>query len=196
MTNAYMTPTTELEAVNAMLATIGESPVNTLVNLSADDAIVAHDTLIEITRAVLTEGWHFNTEADFPLIPEIGTGEIRLPLNCISCDVEPAYRDVDVVQRGRRLYDRKTHSYRFDRMLRAEMLVLLSFEELPEAARQYCYIRAARVFQERAVGSELLTSFTAREEARARMVLERSDALQSDANMLTGNDRIRRIIRR
>ena len=57
MTNAN---TTELEAVNSMLATIGEAPVNSITGTLPLDASLAKNTLNEINREVQSAGWHFN----------------------------------------------------------------------------------------------------------------------------------------
>jgi hypothetical protein len=57
-----LAPTTELEAVNTMLNTIGEAPVNTLVNMTSVDASSALSILNSVNREVQSQGWFFNTE--------------------------------------------------------------------------------------------------------------------------------------
>ena len=47
-----MTATTELEAVNIMLAAIGESPVNTLTGTLPVDVKLAQTTLEEVNKEV------------------------------------------------------------------------------------------------------------------------------------------------
>ena len=56
--------TTELEAINIMLAAIGEAPINTLVGTLPVDARIAQSTLSEVNKSVQSEGWSFNTEID------------------------------------------------------------------------------------------------------------------------------------
>ena len=59
-TPTYAT-STELDAVNSVLMSVGESPVNTLSTQSPEVSI-AQNTLRQIAREVLAEGWVFNTE--------------------------------------------------------------------------------------------------------------------------------------
>ena len=56
-----MTTTTKLMAVNTILSTVGEAPVNNLTAVTADVRI-AESVLDEVSREVQSAGWHFNTE--------------------------------------------------------------------------------------------------------------------------------------
>jgi hypothetical protein len=63
-----MALTTKLEAVNIMISVIGESPVNTLSGTSVPVTVTqAVHALDETSKAIQSEGWHFNTEYDYPL---------------------------------------------------------------------------------------------------------------------------------
>ena len=55
------TRTTELEAVNTILSTIGEAHINTLTGSLPVDGTTAKNVLSEINREVQSAGWHFNT---------------------------------------------------------------------------------------------------------------------------------------
>jgi hypothetical protein len=61
--------TTELEAVNAMLASIGEAPIDSLDGATQSDVQTAINILRDTTREVQTEGWRFNTEFGFEIAP-------------------------------------------------------------------------------------------------------------------------------
>jgi hypothetical protein len=156
---------TELEAVNVMLSVIGEAPVNTLEGAATVDVIQAKAILSQVSREVQSVGWHFNTEREYPLLPDVN-GEIILASNMVlvDADTEP---DVDVAQRGNKLYDRKNHTFQFKKTLKAEVIYLLGFEDLPQVARQFIVIRAARIFQDRMVGSDTLHGFSAEDEKKA-----------------------------
>lgn len=65
-----LTQTTELEAINAMLASIGEAPVDTLDNATQADIAMAVSILRNTTREVQSMGWRFNTEFGFQLAPD------------------------------------------------------------------------------------------------------------------------------
>ena len=57
---------TELDAVNSILMSVGETPVNTLTVQSPEVAI-AQKTLRQICREVQAEGWSYNTENEYPI---------------------------------------------------------------------------------------------------------------------------------
>jgi hypothetical protein len=190
--------TTELDAINIMLGTIGESPINSLdAATGVVDAVTARAILAEVSVQVQEEGWHFNTEYEFELTPELTSKEIYVPPNVIEADASKYDRnDIDVAIRGNRLYDRKNKTYQFERPIKADLTVLLEFNELPQAARHYITIRSARVFQQRVVGSDTLGSFTEADEARALRAMRRYEARTADYNILTGNYSVMRIIDR
>lgn len=191
-----VTPTTELEAVNLMLDAIGESPINSLGNSAVVDAVKAQAVLSEVSRAVQQKGWHFNTEKEYELVPTVFDKEIQLPGNCLRVDTVGPDKWIDVVQRGTRLYDRRKHTYKFEKSLKVDMVVLLPFEELPEAARYYIAVRAARVFQARTVGSESLYQFTAQDEQLALVDLKKAEGVTADHNMFTGSWSVAKMLQR
>lgn len=187
---------TELEAINIMLSTIGETPVNTLVGADAQvDTQTAVQILREITVAVQQRGWNFNTEVNWPLTPD-GSGFLQVPTNAIQVEPYGVSEYVDATVRGSRMYNRETRSYVWTSGLTVKMIVLLDYTEIPEAARNYITIRAARVFQQRILGSETLGSFTARDELFALSALKKLDSNNADYNILSGSWSVARILLR
>lgn len=183
-----LTPTTELEAVNILLGTVLEAPVNTLLGTTSADAQRAIAVLSEVSREIQQDGYNFNSEKGYTLAPDAFTGEIPLPLNCLNVDSVQQDAGIDVVARGKRLYDRVKHTYRFDRSITVDMTVLLPFDELPEAVRRYITIRAARVFQKRTLGDGSLDAFTAQDEALAWRSFRRVVGRNSDHNIFNAPD--------
>lgn len=190
--------TSELDAVNIMLGTIGESPINSLdAATGVVDAVTARAILSEVSVQVQEEGWHFNTEYEFVLTPALGTKEIYVPANTIEVDASAYDRnDIDVAIRGNRLYDRKNKTFQFQQDIKADLTILLEFNELPQAARHYITVRAARVFQQRVIGSDTLGSFSEKDEARALRSMRRYESKTADYNILTGNYSVMRTIDR
>lgn len=179
--------TTELDAVNLMLFSIGESPVNTLTNLEVLDAATALSTLRQQSRVVQSEGWSFNTDPEFTLqASAVAPYEITIPGTALSVDPSGTDKDRDLVMRGVRLYNREDNTYTFepDEKVVCDIVWLLQFEELPEPVRWYVTVRAARVFQGKADGDQLLHQFTAEDEIQARAVIKRFEARTADANFL------------
>ena len=106
-----MALTTKLEAVNTMLGVIGETPVNTISGSSLPVSVVtALNVLDEVNREVQSEGWHFNTEFEYSLTRD-ASNQFNLPTNVLKIDTPvDKYTDIDIVQRGNTLYDRKNLS--------------------------------------------------------------------------------------
>jgi len=190
-----LTPTTELEAVNTMLNTIGEAPVNTLVNMTSVDAITALSVLRSVNRSVQAEGWFFNSETDYPLVPDQNSN-LPLPTNIMAVDSSRESNAYELVQRGARAYDRKNHTYTFTQTVKCDLILLLSFEEIPEAARNYIALRAARILQDRLLGSDSLHGMNREDEYHALTTLRLMESETADYNILTGNADVYRILKR
>ncbi len=188
-----LSPTTELEAINTMLSTIGESPVNTVEDTGNVDVVIARQILQSVSREVQARGWHFNTEKNYNITPN-SEGYLVLPNTVLKVDTVYPDASKDVVVRGSKLYDRENHTYVFTDAVKVDMTVLLTFDELPEVARNYVTIRASRIFQERVVGSDTLQAFNSQDEARAMVSLMEYEADTADLNILSGNYSVYRIL--
>jgi len=190
-----LTPTSELDAVNVMLTSIGESPINTLGS-GLQEAEIAEVVLDNVSRDVQSAGWHFNTEIRYNLARN-SSNEITLPTNAIKVDKTNILReyDMDVVERGRKLYDRIGNKYTFDGDIEVDMVVLLPFEELPETARRYITLKAARVYQQRMIGSETLSKQLMMDEQQAFLALREAESEASDYNIFDNYDTYRALDR-
>ena len=177
-----MALTTKLEAVNIMISVIGESPVNTLSGTSVPVTVTqAVHALDETSKAIQSEGWHFNTEYDYPLVPDSVTKRITLPVNTLKVDLDPELNtDTDAVQRGLKLYDRKNHRDTWTKDLKAIITFELDFEELPEQFRHYIAVKSARIFAARFLGSREIEGFALRDEIEAKARAIESDSENAD----------------
>ena len=190
-----VTLTSRLDAVNVILGAAGESPVGSVTGTTAD-AAAADGIIQEISREMQSEGWHFNTETDVPFTPD-SDGFINLPSSVLNIDVDGlAFPNIDPVQRGSKLYDKAARSYVFTTPIKAEVIYMLEFEDLPEAARRYVAVKSARVFHDRYIGSEVEHRFTADDESRSRAVLDALNMDNQDANIFTGNPLFAQWLRR
>jgi len=170
---------TELEAVNILLTTIGEAPINTLAGNQVVDVAVAKQVLNEVSREVQSQGWHFNTEYDVPLTPNIDQ-QISIPFNTARIDVTGR----DVVQRDGLLFDLKDRSFTFTNVIKAEVVYYQDFEVIPDTAKRYIVVRAARIFADRMINSETTHQFTLRDEQKALIDLKEFEGDTGDFNVL------------
>jgi len=182
--------TTELECINIMLAAIGEAPVNSLTGTVPVDVRIAQSTLTEVNKQVQSEGWSFNTEIDVTLTRD-GSNNIPLGTDVLRVDAQTHdHPSIDPIQRGLKLYDRKNNTFVFDEDIKCTVVYFRSFNELPEQARSYMTIKAARVFVDRLISDQSLRTYTQEDEIRARSVLMETDLSNADHNMLIGDPAI------
>ena len=179
--------TTELESINIMLAAIGEAPVNNLTGTLPVDARLAQSTLTEVNKEVQSEGWSFNTEIDVTLTRD-GSNHVALSTDVLRVDPNiHQHTTIDAIQRGLKLYDRLNNKYEFDEDLICTVVYFRTFDEIPEPARRYITIKAARVFIDRLVGDRTLRAYTEQDETRARSILMETDLANGDHNILRGD---------
>ena len=162
---------TKLEGTNVMLTAIGESPVNTITSSTTTDVSIAIQILDNVSREVQSVGWHFNTDTNY-LLAKNSSNQIVLPTNCLRVDNSHKDADLDLVERGRKLWDRENHTYTITKDIRVNITWFLEFTELPETARRYITIRAARIFQDRMLASETLHAFHQVDELSALSALK------------------------
>jgi len=180
--------TTELEAVNIMLAAIGEAPVNTLTGTLPVDVRLAQSTLTEVNKEVQSEGWSFNTEIDVTQQRDSSTQQINLSTDILRIDPNiHQHPTIDAIQRGLKLYDRLNNKYEFDEDLICTVVYFRTFVEIPEPARRYITIKAARIFVDRLVSDDGLRTYTQQDEIRARAILMETDLANGDHNLLRGD---------
>ena len=181
-----MAATSTLEAVNIMLSVIGESPVNSL-DSGLVEAELAESILASTNKAVQSSGWNFNRELAVPYTPDIN-GFINLPTNILRADATKEQNSKDLVQRGLRMYDRGNHTFKVSASVNLDTVVELDFEEIPEVARRYITIKAARVFQDRVLSSDSLHGFNQVDEDRALFELREFESDAADYNIFNNYD--------
>jgi len=178
--------TSFLQAVNRVLQMLGEAPVNSLQG-QFGLAKQAEDSLNNVSRTLQTEGWSFNTDLEKTL-ERTSTNEIELSSNVSRVVVDNLeYPDIDVVQRGDKLYDRRNNRYTFESDLIVDMTTILEWDLLPEHARQYITIKAGRQLQEAIIGSSDLTKLNLTQELEARSAFLEEETTQTEHSMLRGH---------
>jgi len=142
----------ELPAVNQILQSCGQAPVTTLDQTNPDVAI-AYQTLLEVSREVQAEGWSFNKESHYEMVPDTNK-EILIPNNVLQIDAtrNAANVELDVVRRSGKLYDRAKHTYQFSKNLSCDIVWLFDWVDLPVPIADYITCKAASITSTRLVG--------------------------------------------
>lgn len=160
------TKTTLLDAVNQLLSCVGGAAVVT-IDTDNPEIQAAVAVIEETTRAVLAEGWNFNTEQEYPFVPSSTNNQILIPSNLIS--FAPNFQrhgaDYQLVEREGKLYDKLTHSYEFGETIYLDVVWGFDWDKCPQPFKEYITARACRVYSSRLVASEELVKLTAQDEA-------------------------------
>jgi hypothetical protein len=181
-----------MDAVNILLQTIDELPIEDEEDYdNIIEARIARDNIIEAKRAVLSEGWDFNTDKNWTLPLDI-RHMIPVPQNVLDITANRS----DVIMRDWRLYSKKDQSHIFEEEVPCDITWDLDFNSLSHPLRHYITIRAARLFQTRMIGDEKQTKYNEVDEEDARLAARRSESRTGQYNMLTSglygvNNRVR-----
>ena len=185
-----LTPMTELDAVNMMLISIGQTPVNTLSVTGIRDVAIAQTILQNTSRSVQNKGWSFNKETDYEMVPD-GSDNIVVPTQAFFVDPVDVTNNYVIRDNAGTLMlydlDEKTFTIT-DNPLCVNIVWFYDFAEIPQHARNYIAVRAARTFQAFMVGSQILYAFTKDEEIDALVVMKKIDMRSKDTNILRDGD--------
>ena len=189
---------TELESVNVILSTIGESPLNSLSGSLPVDGTVAKNVLSEVAREVQSAGWHFNTHYKATLTRDTNN-KIPIGTNVVRVELDPnlvSKADYDLVQRDGFLFNMAKNTDIFDRNFEdVTQVLLLPFNEIPEQAKRYITIRSARVFHDRTLGANTLHKFSQEDEKQALSILRNAEARTGDFTIFDTPEQIYTIAR-
>jgi hypothetical protein len=128
----------------------------TTLDQTNPDVAIAYQTLLEVSREVQAEGWSFNKELNYEMVPD-NNNEILIPNNMLQIDLSdnPNNMGYDVVRRSGKLYDKISHSYTWakDRdNVQCDITWLFDWVDLPRPIQDYITSRAASIVSSRIVG--------------------------------------------
>jgi len=130
---------TELELVNHILQTLGETNTATLAT-NHPAVIQARTTLAAYNKEFQGMGWWFNKEKNIKLLPD-AEGRVRVPEETLNFKVRECSvwngQGTRFVKRGNFVYDTEAHSNILNVAVWADITLLLPYEDLPAAAGTY-----------------------------------------------------------
>ena len=183
-----------------MLASIGQTPVNTLAVSGIRDVAIAQLSLENTTREVLNRGWSFNTDHEWEL--NFTSGEVLVPASVLWLD--PVNRYMDFVIRDDsgtlKLWDKLHRTFNIElnytAPIKVDIIHAFLFETIPNVARQYIAMRASRIFQTNVIASEIIFKFTAAHEAEAYADMLKLENKTKDRNWFTSGSESNQIVNR
>lgn len=198
---AVLSAMSDLEAVNRMLASIGQAPVNSIPATGIGDASKAYQQLTETARDVQEVGYCWNSDGNYKLTPD-ASGYIPVPNGALDIDASAKATNT-VVRRNpdtgvMSLYDLDNQTFDFsanydaDTPLEVDIIWGYPFNDLPAPARYYIATAAARRFQAQLISSPILDRFNELDEERAFMLLKRYERRCRDTNMFRRSPSLQR----
>ena len=187
---------TELDAVNSILMSVGESPVNTL-SVQSPEVAIAQKTLQQVCREILSEGWKFNTETQDPINLD-SNNHCIIPNNVLQIDLN-RYRHPDAFDTIRKtdsgvqkLYDLHDHTFEFTNTsgdkIYVDVVWMLDFNDIPQVFQDYITVRASRIASNRMVNNPQAAELISADEAQARAIALEYDTVQGDYNIFNNQE--------
>lgn len=180
--------TTELSAVNTLLAGVGEQQVESLDAIESSLVQTALNALREASRTVQVKSWYWNYETDYPLTVN-ASNNIPLPVGTMKVHEVRGSNNDDLIQRGQRLYNRTEHTYVFDASVtvKVDITFMLAWEDLPEFAKHPILYLAQKRFQMRELTSTAINAAIKEDVEYAITLVEQAEDQQGPANILQEN---------
>lgn len=172
---------TELDVVNDMIGTMGESPLNAL---DEDHPLVA--SAIRVLRTANAreqgKGWWFNT--DHITLAQDADGNVYVPADALSAD--PLSPFDHLVQRGRRFFNPYSNSNGFNigRDVPAKIIRLIPFADLPAQAQTFVACSAVLDFQKAYDADDAKTRILMNDRSEAFVVLNAENIRNQNTNLL------------
>ncbi len=201
---------TKLQAVNDMLWSIGEAPVQSLAS-GLGDAANAETILDKISRQIQLQGWHCNTDKALELTLN-SSSQFALGVDTLKCDTvnhkggrkTDTPRPSSYVNAAMRRsaddtmwlmfdVDNNSETWTDPSTLTVDRVYLAEFANVTPALQHYIWAMAARRFQQGAMGSGVLDQITSRDVEDARVQAVQEDAENEDLNIIRDNQHVRSI---
>lgn len=210
--------TTELAAVNRLLAAIGEAPISDLVASTREDVILAATLIKEASIEVQSLGWRFNTEFGYELSPATttpwtgadgSTATLNVflpPANLLNyrLTASAAQSCLDLIIRQSRKYESPPGTkvlVFYDRKLNRDGLKNTDYTKLyidptwffdwaflPEAARRHITMRAGRQFVAKMLPGQEIVGFQERDELQTLYALQLQEGEEEDVSILDSTE--------
>ena len=190
MTTTTVDIDTELSAVNAILGSIGQSPISGLDFANPEISFI-YNLLKESSQDVQNEGWQFNIE--YHIKETVGADDkIIIESDVIRIDNEDAWdktrdfirkKDADGIWK---LYDRVNHTFEYpdDEYFYVNKVRLLNFEDIPTVFQRYIIYKASGRAAVQLVSNAQLQQSLSTFEAQSRAGCMEYECNQGDHNYM------------
>lgn len=175
----------ELEAVNEILSSVGDSPINSLENMTDVDAINAYSILQRVNRRFQSRGWSFNSQDAYTLNADANSHKILWNNNILFIQ---GNNNEKLVKRGDYMFDMTSNTYVFSDSITADVILLVPFADMPQQARDYIVAESSTEFATRYLGDPTLLGILTKRESQAWAFFHEYEMDNNDYNMLNNSD--------
>ena len=191
MTTTTVTIDTELSAVNAILGSIGQSPISG-IDFTNPEISFIYNILKEVNQDVQNEGWTFNLEYHIKENVSTSDNKIIIGSDVIRIDMTDEWdRTRDFVRRKDsdgiwKMYDRVNHTFEYpdDDYFYVNKVRLLEFEDIPSVFQRYIIYKASGRAAVQLVSNQQLQQMLSTYELQARATAMEYECNQGDHNFM------------
>lgn len=177
------------EGVNTLLGAIGEIPITDNTSAMEADATsdvgMARDALLSMSRSIQEQGFWFNKEKAYPLVPNTD-GYIPIGNNILS-----VYSPTLIVK-DHKLYNTETRSYLFEDTQDVDIIFNLQFDDLPNVAADAIVREASTEFYNNILGDTQELRILQTNAEKAQVSLQKAQAKHRKTNLIAGSRLITR----
>ena len=194
MPNPNNAVSTELDAVNQILSSVGQAPVTTL-DMQNPEVYTALQSLRDVSREVQSEGWVFNSENCVKFVRNTDN-TITVPNDVLQITVnKDKHRDnYNIIKKDGKLYDKYHHKFddreefKFDKDIYCDVIYFYRFNNLPFAFQAHITAKAARKVATRLVGDPALVQVLAIDEEQTKNAMLEYETRQGDYSIFGWKD--------
>lgn len=168
-----------LDAINIMLAAIGEAPV-TDASSQHPDVLVANNLLTQIEEQLQAPGYWFNRDYAVTLGYDTQDDSVVIPGNTLRID--PTDTTKRYVKRDGKLYDTDNNTFAIGESVEVDIIVQLSFDDCPISWQHYCAAEGAYELHNAEIGDEQKLVRLERKRNKLRGEFRADDLRNSDHN--------------
>ena len=176
---------TELGAVNEIIGSIGEPPVNSLEGEPNADVVNARRLLYNANREVQSKGWTFNIEEGVELLPDVFSNMIMYDSDILNMrDSQTATPYVNI---GGYVYDRINRVDRFDGPITVNIIRMRTLDEMPECFKRWIILKASAKFAQASFGDPDTVQLILADVEQARIDCNEYELDYGNYNALSGD---------
>jgi len=172
------------EGVNVLLGAIGEIPITDNTQAidaeSTSDVGIARDTLLRMSDSIQQEGYWFNTEKNYPMVPNTD-GYIPISDNVL------AVYSPEFIVKDHKLYNTATRSYKFDKTQELDVVFNVAFDDLPFVVADAVVREAASAYYNNVLGDTQELRVLQGNAERAQIALQKAQFKHKKVNLMSGS---------